>query len=153
MKAGLFVGLLAVAIIAPCIAGFDNLGIAGSDNPCCPACGCTCLQKVCKLVPDVKKETKITWSVECEDVCLQGHSRYCGEKCVPDPQARGGVRRETVWEPTCGRIVTRKKLKKHTETVEKPGCKCVVETVCKECGVCCTTDECARWSASGSPMP
>ena len=29
------------------------------------------------------------------------------------------------------------KLRKETVTVEKPGFKCVVETVCRECGACC----------------
>lgn len=128
MKASFFASLVMAAVAA---------GAIGSEPACCPDCGCGSLVKVCKMVPDVKKETQTRWTCVCEDICLPGRSRRCGEVCVPDPQARGGARCETVWEPTCGPVVTRKKLKKETVTVEKPGFKCVVETVCGRCGAAC----------------
>jgi len=111
--------------------------IAGGPQQCCPQCGCTSLKKVCRQVPDVKIEKETNWTVVCEDICLPGPSRYCGTKCVPDPEARGGMRREIIWEPTCGRIITRKKLKKETVNVEVPIIKCVVDTVCEQCGCQC----------------
>jgi hypothetical protein len=54
------------------------------------------------------------------------------KNCAP-----GGQRCESVRVPTCERIVCKKKLKKVTTTVDKPGWKCVVETVCNECGTQC----------------
>jgi hypothetical protein len=103
----------------------------------CHQCGCGKLKKVCRLVPDIKKETVITWELVCEDVCLPGRSCKVGEKCVPDCDAHKGFRFEDILKPTCGCIVTKKKLKQVTKTEEKPGFKCVVETVCCECGCCC----------------
>lgn len=103
----------------------------------CHECGCGQLKKVCRLVPEVKKETVTKWVLVCEDVCLPGRSCKIGEKCVPDCEAHGGFRIEDIFKPTCGPIVTKKKLKQVTETVEKPGYKCVVETVCSQCGCCC----------------
>ena len=37
-----------------------------------------------------------------------------------------------------------KKIKKITTTVEKPGWKCVVETVCTQCGNQCGTSNCSK---------
>jgi hypothetical protein len=103
----------------------------------CHQCGCGKLKKVCRLVPEVKKETVTKWVLVCEDVCLPGRSCKVGEKCIPDCDAHHGFRTEDILKPSCGCIVTKKKLKQVTETVEKPGYKCVVETVCCQCGCCC----------------
>lgn len=103
----------------------------------CHQCGCGKLKKVCRLVPEVKKETITKWELVCEDVCLPGRSCKIGEKCVPDCDAHKGYRFEDILKPNCGCIVTKKKLKQVIETKEKPGFKCVVETVCCQCGCCC----------------
>jgi hypothetical protein len=103
----------------------------------CHQCGCSQLKKVCRLVPEVKKQTVTRWELVCEEVCLPGRSCKIGEKCVPDCDAHKGFRFEDILKPTCGCIVTKKKLKQVTETVEKPGFKCVVETVCSQCGCSC----------------
>ena len=103
---------------------------------CCRACGCSQLQIVCRLVPDVKKETKTKWVVECQPVCLPGRTR-CVDECVPDPNCPGGTCVVKTRQPSCGRIITKKKLVKKTETCEKPGFKCIAETVCVSCGRCC----------------
>ncbi len=103
----------------------------------CHQCGCGKLKKVCKLVPELKKETVTKWVLVCEDVCLPGRSCKIGEKCIPDCDAHAGYRTEDILKPSCGPIVTKKKLKQVTETVEKPGYKCVVETICSQCGCCC----------------
>ena len=122
--------LLAVLFVCgtvsiPCLAGLFSHG--------CSKCGCKRLEQVCRVVPDVKKVTQTKFVVECEEICLPGKS--CAEdRLVSDGCVTGGQRCETVRVPTCDRIVTKKKLKKVTTTVDKPGWKCVVETVCSQCG-------------------
>jgi hypothetical protein len=113
---------------------------AASEPSCatsCHQCGCGQLKKVCRMVPEIKKETVTKWVLVCEDVCLPGRSCKVGEKCVPDCDSHKGFRMEDILKPTCGPIVTKKKLKQVTETIEKPGYKCVVETICSQCGCCC----------------
>jgi hypothetical protein len=107
------------------------------DATSCHQCGSGKLQKVCRMVPEVKKETVTKWVLVCEDVCLPGRSRKIGERCIPDCDAHHGFRTEDILKPSCGPIVTKKKLKQVTETVEKRGYKCVVETICSQCGCCC----------------
>ena len=132
MRTRFWAGLAAAGLVLPWIAG------SVPTTSSCPQCGCCSIEKVCKLVPEVKKETETRWVCECEDICLPGRSIKCGETCVPDCEAPGGVRKETIWQPTCSNIITRKKLKKETVTVEKPGFKCVVQSVCAHCGACRT---------------
>ena len=133
MKTSFWVGLVALGLALPCLA--DSL----PGTSCCSECGCPSIRKVCKVIPDVKKVTETRWGCECEDICLPGRSRRAGETCVPDCEEPGGVRKETVWEPmSCGRMIVHKKLQKQTVTVEKPGFKCVVQTVCAHCGTCRT---------------
>ena len=120
--------LSGLAIVLPCRAGFFS--------HCCSECGCSHVKKVCRVVPDVKKVPDIRWVVECEDICLPGRTR-CVERMVNDNCVVGDQHCETVAEPTCDRIITRKKLKKVTTTIDKPGFKCIVETVCSQCGTTC----------------
>ncbi len=126
---------LGLAVVIPCQAGLFSHG--------CPHCGCSQVKKVCRIVPDVKKITETKYVVECEEVCLPGKSRH-EERLVTDPACVNSQRCEIVPVPTCGRIVTKKKLKKFTTTVEQPGYKCVVETVCGQCGNACVDSACGR---------
>lgn len=109
----------------------------------CASCGCSDLKRTCKVVPDKKKVTETKYVVECEEVCLPGPTQ-CEERLVTDPNCVDGQRYEKVMVPTCDRIVTKKKIKKITTTVEKPGWKCVVETVCTQCGNQCGTANCSK---------
>ncbi len=87
----------------PCIAGWFSRS--------CSKCGCGELEKVCRVVPDVKKVTETKFVVDCEDICLPGKS-CTEERMVSDTCVAGGQRCEKVSVPTCDRIVTKKKLKK-----------------------------------------
>lgn len=117
-----------ISFILPCAAGIFSHG--------CPKCGCRDVQKICRVIPDVKKVTETKFVVECAEICLPGKSRH-EQRPVPDNCAPGRQRMESVCIPTCDRIVTKKTLKKITTTVDKPGFKCVVETVCGQCGGSC----------------
>lgn len=127
------------------------LGTALASSQClggvlfhsCSNCGCKDLNRTCKVVPDKKKVTEIKYVVECEEICLPGLSQ-CEERLVSDPVCVDQQRYEKVMVPTCERIITKKKLKKITTTVEKPGWKCVVETVCSQCGNQCGTSNCSQ---------
>ncbi len=124
-----------LAFAIPCGAGFINAP--------CPKCGCCELKRVCRVVADVKKVTEAKYEVIEEEVCLLGKS--CSEeRVVADPCSPGGQRCETVQSPRCGRVVCKKKLKKTTTTVEKPIAKCVVDTVCCQCGNCCQSGNCGQ---------
>lgn len=111
------------------------LDAAGGPN-CCAHCGrhACCAEKTCKVVCDVKKETKTSWSVECQDICtlLPGHHDRCDE-CQPPPR--------------CGRQKTVKKLVKHEYQVEVPIYKCVVVHLCPACANGQTS------SAPAAPLP
>ena len=127
--------IVGAGLSLPCAAGLFSHG--------CERCGCQQSKKVCRVVPDVKKVTETKFVVECEEICLPGKSR-CTERMVEDQCVAGSQRCETVREPTCDRIVTKKTLKKVTTTVDKPGWKCVVETVCSQCGNQCGPSHCGK---------
>lgn len=130
---------IAIYIVA---LGFGVPCFAGLIPHRCSHCGCSKVEKICRVVPDVKKVTQTKFVVECEDVGILGRS-ICqeatyGANCAP------GEEPQMVRIPTCDRIVTKKKLKKVTTTVDKPGWKCVVETVCSQCGCECGTANCSK---------
>ena len=62
---------------------------AGGPN-CCSRCGChvQCVQKMCQVVCEVKKETKTYFCVTCEEFCplLPGHHCDRCDGCPPDPR-------------------------------------------------------------------
>lgn len=129
----MFRKLISIATI--CVAGL--FGIATVElSAGCNRCGCNHGCKVCKLVPDVKKETTFEYRVECEDFCLYGRSKCIGTKQVCD-ECSGRVHCEKVWQPTCGCVKTRAKLVKVPVVKEKHGWKCVVVSSCGRCGNCC----------------
>lgn len=72
-------------------------------RPCCPECG---HDKICCPTPEVKKEQKHCYEVECKDVCIPCFKGPCAPCCEP---------------PRCGRVRTVKVLKK-------------VEYECERCG-------------------
>jgi hypothetical protein len=94
---------------------------AGGPNRCAD-CGrdVASVQKTCQVACGVKKETKTTWSVECEDICplLPGHRDRC-DPCPPPPR--------------CGHPRCVKKLVKKEYQVEVPVYKCAVKYLCAEC--------------------
>lgn len=100
----------------------------------CPNCGSCNLKSVCRLVPSVKKETKTVYCCKKEDVCLPGKSTKCGKECVSDCDARKGYRMETLWQPSCGKIICKTSLMKKTVTEEKEVCTCKVMKACCNCG-------------------
>lgn len=99
----------------------DQSGCSGT-TACCDVCGRhgACVEKVCQVVCEMKKETKSGWRVECKDICplMPGchHCGDCGCAC-----------------PRCGNPKTVKKLVKTEYQVEKPVYKCVVRNVCCDC--------------------
>lgn len=135
MKYFLLTLLLGLGIAIPCQAGLFA-------RPC-SHCGSCELKKVCRLVADVKKVTDFKYVVDEEEVCLPGKS--CSEeRVIEDPCAPHGQRCETVQTPRCGRIVCKKKLKKVATTIEKPIVKCVVESICCQCGCVCHNGNCGQ---------
>jgi hypothetical protein len=98
----------------------------------CDHCGCqrNC-KKICRLVCGKKKETKTVYMCECEDFCVPGHSKKCGVKIECDCDGR---HRTIIWQPTCARVRTRKKLVKDEVSKEVPDYKWVVEEYCCVCG-------------------
>jgi len=119
--------MLALGWVAPRMAAAE----------CCDQCGCQCqCCKTCRLVPDVKKVPKVTYACECEDICIPGPSCLLGYKCETDDDCECGhhTHREPIWQPTCGRVITRHKLVKIQTMKEVAGFKCVVVDLCPKCG-------------------
>ena len=126
--------MLALVALTPLWSLAETFGFRGR----CQDCGCSNVRKVCKLVPDKKKVQVVKYTAECEDFCIQAPSELCGYRHVPDCE---GGKCEKIWKPNCGCVWTRTKLVKKTTTEEKPGYKCVVETICVGCGCCCARAE------------
>ena len=119
----------------------------GEPNRCahCRQEAC-CVAKTCQIVCDVKKETKIAWSVECREVCplLPGHH----DSCDDGPPL-----------PRCGHPRTVKILVKKEYQVDRPIYRCVVNYLCPQCaqqrdaGVVAPTAASTSSSGSTSPAP
>lgn len=100
----------------------------------CHQCGChTHCKKICRLECGKKKETKTEYSCESEDFCVPGPSHKRGYKYECDEH--GHKHRKIIWQPTCAKVHTRKKLIKKEVTKEVPDYKWVVEEYCCICGV------------------
>jgi hypothetical protein len=91
---------------------------------------------------------KITYACECEDVCIPGPSCLLGYKCATDDDCECGQHkhREPIWQPTCGRVITRHKLVKIETMKEVPTYKCVVVNLCPHC--CAQTEAANKEIAS-----
>jgi hypothetical protein len=104
--------------LAPLALGSMAL-VAQAGHSCCQKCGCQEeVQKVCRLVCEMKEVKKVTYSLKCEDVCLRGKSERKGCEHIP----------------TCKKIRTVRRLVKHEEATQEPAYKCVVEYLCPRCG-------------------
>jgi hypothetical protein len=91
----------------------------------------TCYRDVvrccCKVVPDVKKKTKVVYDCKCEPYCVP--KLACRKHQCPHCGACAGCDCEC--PPKCGKIRNKTILMKKTITHECPGWKCVVEKVCE----------------------
>lgn len=119
--------LIGVAVLSVFLGLTGRAAIAADcsgEGTCCDRCGChaACVQKVCQVVCEMKKETKTCWNVECQEVCPLMPGCRCGScdcKCPPPPR--------------CGNPKCVKKLVKKEYQVEKPVYRCVVKNLCADC--------------------
>ncbi len=143
----------------------------------CNDCGCQQnLRKVCRWVCEIKEVKDYEWKCECEDFCIPGPSSFCRKPdcdcdcdndCCRDCQRHlrlcdKGVKE---WGPPCGCCVRTKKKLIKVEVVKKvPVYKCVIETVCDNCGCdngcntgcnagCATATDCGAPAGVPAPMP
>lgn len=104
-----------VACLGVCVASAQ----AGGRQDCCD------VPKTCYGEPEVKKEKKHGWDVECKDICIP-RFRFPWESCC---------------EPRCGRVRTVHVLKKKDACeVEKCYYKWHIVPACESCrptGSCC----------------
>src|SRR5262245_56484775 len=106
----------AIWLLACCLmAGFGRA--SAGEHACCAHSGCqAACEKVCRLVCETKKVTKIEYSCQCEDFCVPGPSERCVTvDCCGDKQVH--------YTPTCATVRTRAKLVKHERVEEKPSFK------------------------------
>src|SRR5262245_16937044 len=114
---GLVFGLLLTAVTAVAVA----YHCSSCGRECCP-------RKVCVLKCETKKVPQTVYTFECEDICVPGRSKKCGETC--DIDECGSEKKKTNWIPQCAEVVTRKKLVKKTIEKEETVYKWAVESVC-----------------------
>lgn len=114
--------ILAITLCFTAACVWPVLSVLAGHGPCktCPDCGC----KVCVAEPEIVKEKKHCWNVECKDICIP-HFKWPWESCCTPPK--------------CGRVKTVKVLKKVEYECEKCGCKWHVTQV-----DCCDCDRCAK---------
>jgi hypothetical protein len=99
----------------------------------CDHCGCQrdC-KKVCRVEVKKKEKKETEYSLECEDFCVPGPSKRCSY--LVDDKCKGHPQRKFIWQPTCAKVYTRKKLVKNEVKKEVPDYKWVVEEYCCVCG-------------------
>jgi hypothetical protein len=121
------------------VVGFSGQSASANDAvgqpTCCAQCGrhVACVQKTCQVVCDVKKETKTSWSVQCQEFCpLMPGCCLDRHDCCPPP-------------PRCGHSKCVKRLVKNEYQVDVPVYKCVVRYLCAGC--------CGEANTSGSTAP
>lgn len=113
-----------------------SLSTRAEEIGCCHGCGnnkCH-LKPVCRLVCETKKVVEVVYDCECEDFCVPGPSKKCGEVCEKD--CCGHDHKRILWQPSCGKVHHRHVLVKHECEKEVPHYKCVVEYVCERCCGC-----------------
>lgn len=104
----------------------------------CDFCGCQCeCESVCRLIVGTKTVPKITYCVECNEICLPGPSKCCGHHVECDVNACTGCPEKHLkhdWIPNpCGKIRTKKSLVKIETPQEVKTYKWVVQHVCPHC--------------------
>jgi hypothetical protein len=150
----------------PLLALLVTVASAQAGDCCCSHCGgCSCCEKVCRLVCEDKKVEVICWGYVCEDFCLPGPGEPCCKQCktvcvdceapcdpkTPCVEPKYFVWRE--WIPSCAKLFTRRKLMKKTETVSVPSYKWVVEDMCPHCQSCCDVAEVDATTQAELPAP
>ena len=113
-------------LILSVLLGFAGRPAAAGDlgTPTrCACCGCNacCVEKVCQVVCEVRKDVKTYWTVECHEMCplLPGCCRDGCDGCPPPPR--------------CGKPKCVKQLVKNQYLVDVPVYKCVVRYLCPAC--------------------
>jgi hypothetical protein len=134
----------------------------GSPN-CCAKCGChvACVEKVCQIVCDVKKEAKHCWCVECKDICPllpTVFGRDCCQENTGDGKTGGSSCEDGCKDcghaanpPHCGHPRQVKTLVRKDYTVEVPVYKGVVKYLCPACNSNAATPE--QHAGHLSPVP
>jgi len=130
MRSLSFISIVALAVLL--LWGWAK---GGDSCGCCPQCGSCDFKTVCRVVPQVTKTPKVEYSCKCEEICVPGRSQCVGTENVAD--CNGCSHEEKVYQPTCGKVYTKKTLVKNTVTVDKCTYKCIAETVCCKCGCNC----------------
>jgi hypothetical protein len=107
----------------------------------CDVCGCSSqCEKTCKLIVGTKTVPKVTYCVECEDICIPGPSQRCGAHCECDVNPCTGCaehHKSFDWIPNpCGCIRTKAKLVKIETPKQVKTYKWVVVHVCGNCARC-----------------
>jgi hypothetical protein len=112
------------------VASFAEAGDHGS----CTSCGCHCgLKPVCRLVCEMKEVTEWCYDCKCEDFCVPGPSKKCGEECQPDCTSPHGKSCHTLWQPSCGKAHQRTLLIKYPVKKLVPAYRCEVVHMCDRC--------------------
>ncbi|HEY5311157.1 MAG TPA: hypothetical protein VIK18_01515 [Pirellulales bacterium] len=135
--------VISMSVLA--LAALAGQALAANPAGCCDQCGCG-VKKVCRLKCDMKTVTKYEYRGKCEDFCLPGPSKCCGWKWVCDCQSLCGRHKEHLWQPSCGKMCTRKLLVKIPVSKQVPSYTCEVVSICGRCG-CARVDEAATAEA------
>lgn len=127
-------GLLASVSLAAVL----SLPIMAFAANCCGWCGCECVpQRYCRVVCEIKKVPKVTYSYEQEDFCVPGPSEKvnCHFETVPAHFRPNCTREKRVWDwlPGCAEVKTRTRLVKKVVEKEEKTYKWVVDYVCGDC--------------------
>lgn len=111
---------------------------AGGGCHRCDCCGCECeCDRVCRVIVGTKTVLKVTYSVECEEICLPGPSKCCGSHWERDANACTGCtqhHRIFDWIPNSGgKICTKRSLVKIETPTQVPSYQWVVQHICPKC--------------------
>lgn len=128
-------------IIVLCLGSVPAMHASAADV-CCPSCGCRQpAHKICRLVCDTEKVTKVVYDCRCEDFCVPGPSCRCGSAPSSGCQGCANCPHHALWQPTSARIHTRKVLVKRELVEERPRYTWVIEEACRQCGHCSAPSE------------
>jgi len=122
------------------------LSSAAIAGDCCAHCGCqTSCNKVCRLVPVVKRVTEPVYDCDCYEFCVPGKSDCCVgcDECG---------RRKLIYTPTCGCVRTGVRLVKKMETKEIKTYRCELVDLCSHCAEKCGASP-DNAPAEKAPMP
>jgi hypothetical protein len=102
-----------------------------NTDGCCDHCGSSCgVRKQCVAKPVVRETTTICWSAKEEPHCIPGRSIDCGSRCERD---ECGCYKVDLWQPTCGRVITKTVPVKREVKRKVPGFEWTVEERCRAC--------------------